>query len=307
MHTCNEQLLSSSQWLILAALCAFLASPEARSEPAAAVPGLASCAFWVEGSARCALPGATFRDCDDCPEMVVLPPGEYVMGSPDEEPGRSSSEGPRREVRIGYPLAVGKYEVTFAEWDACVADGGCSHRPRDPGWGRSRRPAVNVSWDDAVNEFIPWLSRKTRQTYRLLTEAEWEYAARATTTTPFATGDLVTSRDANFDGTGTYAGGEKGEYRKRTMEVGSFAANRFGLHDMHGNVWEWVADCFNDTYASNASDGSPAAETSGCPRVMRGGSWIDGARSIRSAARGYVPSNTRFIYRGFRVARSPAP
>ena len=118
------------------------------------------------------------------------------------------------------------------------------------GWGRNRRPVINVSWDDAMKEYLPWISKKTGQTYRLLTEAEWEYAARAGTTTPFATGSTVTTKEANLDGTNTYGGSAKGEYRQRTLEVGSFPSNAFGLHDMHGNVWEWVADCYVETLST---------------------------------------------------------
>lgn len=257
----------------------------------------------VSSLRRCLRPKDAFKDCPECPEMVVLPAGEFKMGSAEQEAARSNSEGPQHAVQLRRPFAVGKYEVTFAEWDACVADGGCSHRPRDSGWGRNRRPVINVSWDDVMKEYLPWISKKTGLTYRLLTEAEWEYAARAGTTTPFATGGTVTTKEANFDGTNIYGGSVKGEYRQRTLEVGSFPSNAFGLHDMHGNVWEWVADCYVDSYVNAPSNGSASAEVPDCPRVMRGGSWIDSPRVLRSAYRGSVPSNTRFIYRGFRVAR----
>jgi formylglycine-generating enzyme required for sulfatase activity len=257
----------------------------------------------VNSLRRCLRPMDSFKDCPECPEMVILPGGEFQMGSGEQEAERSDSEGPQHTVKISRPFAIGKYEVTFAEWDACVAGGGCRYRPRDSGWGRNRRPVINVSWDDAMKEYLPWVSKKTGQAYRLLTEAEWEYAARADTATPFATGSTVTTKDANFDGTNTYGGSAKGEYRQRTLEVGSFPSNAFGLHDMHGNVWEWVADCYVDTYVNAPSDGSASAEVPNCNRVMRGGSWIDSPRVLRSAYRGFVPSNTRFIYRGFRVAR----
>lgn len=253
---------------------------------------------------QCARARETFRDCAVCPQLTVLPPGEFQMGSPDEELGHTSAEAPRHPVRIDYHLAVATYEATFEEWDACVADGGCTHKPRDSGWGRGRRPVINVSWDDIVKEYLPWLSNKTGRAYRLLTEAEWEYAARASSGDPFATGKTISTQDANYDGTSTYGAGVKGEYRKSTLEVGSFPANKFGLHDMHGNVWEWVQDCSVATYAAVPSDGRAAAEAPGCQRVMRGGSWIDSPRVVRSAARGRVPANTRFIYRGFRVART---
>ena len=158
--------------------------------------------------------------------MIVIPAGRFVMGSLEEG---KANELPRHEVAISKPFAASKFEVTFAEWNACVAAAACKHRPDDRGWGRGRRPAINVSWDDIVQEFLPWLSRVTGGTYRLLTEAEWEYAARAGTTTPFSTGSTVLSTQAN---------GAVGRdpNRQKTTEVGSFPANGFGLYDMHGNV-----------------------------------------------------------------------
>ena len=128
-------------------------------------------------------PGRIFRDCDNCPQMVVVPAGNYMMGSPASEEGRDEDEGPRHRVTIGYPLAVGVHEVTFAEWDACEAAGGCGgYRPDDEGWGRGSRPVINVSWEDA-REYVRWLSRETGEAYRLPSESEWEYVARAGTTT----------------------------------------------------------------------------------------------------------------------------
>jgi hypothetical protein len=171
--------------------------------------------------------------------MVVVPAGSFTMGSPPSEEGRSDSEGPQHRVTIARPFAVGKFEVTFAEWDACVAAGGCSHRPGDQGWGRGNRPVIDVSWNDITQQYLPWLSRKTGKTYRLLSEAEWEYAARAGTTTAFSTGRTITPEQANFDGNYTYGGSAKGVYRSKTVEVGSFPPNAFGLFDMHGNLWEW--------------------------------------------------------------------
>ena len=242
-------------------------------------------------------PGDTFKECDQCPEMVVLPAGEFTMGSPAGEEGRFDNEGPQRKVTIGKTFAVGKFEVTFAEWDACVAAAGCKHKPNDRGWGRGKRPAINVSWDDITKDYLPWLARKTGRTYRLLTEAEWEYAARAGTTTPFSTGKAITVEQANFfSATDTY--------RKETIEVGALPANAFGLHDMHGNVWEWVQDCFKEGYAGAPSDSSAAADAAGCTRVLRGGAWSNEARSLRSASRHRNPpylSNPDF---GFRLART---
>ena len=187
-------------------------------------------------------PGSRFRDCDDCPEMVVVPAGSYLMGSPRSEPGRHRDEGPLHRVRIAQPLAVGVYEVTFAEWDACVRDGGCDWYPPDQGWGRGRRPVIHVSWEDA-QQYAAWLSGGTGERYRLLSEAEWEYVARAGTTTPFHTGKTISTEVANYNGELTYGGGTSGVYRGQTVPVGSFPANDFGLRDVHGNVSEWVDDC----------------------------------------------------------------
>jgi formylglycine-generating enzyme required for sulfatase activity len=256
-----------------------------------------------EAASLCVVIGDSFKDCTTCPELTVVPPGEVVMGSPESEVDRGEDEGPQHVVKVEHPLAIGKFEVTFAEWDACVDDGGCTHKARDAGWGRGRRPAINVSWDDITNEYLPWLSRKTGHTYRLLSESEWEYAARAGTTTAFATGSTITTDQANFDGTNTYAGSPKGIYRQRTLEVGSFPQNRFGLHDMHGNVWEWVNDCYAGPYSTAKTSPTPPSEKDGCSRILRGGSWIDSPRVLRSAYRGKMKSNARFIYRGFRVLR----
>jgi len=248
-------------------------------------------------------PGRVFRDCPDCPEMVVVPAGSFLMGSPGSEEGRDADEAPRHRVTIARPFAAGKFEVTFAEWDACVAAGGCQHRPGDAGWGRGKRPVINVSWDDITNDYMPWLSRKTGKTYRLLTEAEWEYAARAGTTTPFSTGLTITTSQANFNADYTYGGSAKGTYRQRTVEVGSFPPNAFGLYDMHGNVSEWVQDCWNMNYSRAPSDGS--AWTSGdCGRrVYRGGAWQQLPQYLRAASRSFS-SGRRDDSGGFRVART---
>ena len=202
---------------------------------------------------RCRLRGSTFRDVPDAPEMVVIPAGRFVMGSPASEQGRSDDEGPQHEVHIARPFAVGRFQVTFDEWDACVAAGGCKHRPKDEGWGRGKRPVINVSWEEA-QAYVAWLSKKTGQQYRLLSEAEWEYAARAGTTTRYPWGDDPGVNRANFDGSGSQWSS------KQTAPVGSFEPNAFGLHDMIGNVLEWVQDCWNDGYKGAPADGS-ARET----------------------------------------------
>ena len=253
-------------------------------------------------------PGKSFSDCAECPEMVVVPAGSFTMGSPASEEGRYDDEGPQHRVTISQPFAVGRYEVTFSEWDACVSAGGCNrHRPDDEGCGRGRRPVMNVSWDDAKS-YVSWLSRKTGKRYRLLTEAEWEYAARAGTTGPFHFGNTISTDRANYDGNYTYGPGRKGVYREKTVPVGSFPANRFGLHDVHGNVWEWVEDCWHDSYAGAPSDGSAWTTGGECSdRVLRGGSWIHSPRYLRSAFRVGYGTGVRYDVNGFRVARTLAP
>ena len=238
-----------------------------------------------------------FRDCDECPEMAVVPAGSFTMGSPSDEKGRKDTEGPQHRVRIAKPFAVGRYEVTFAEWDACVAEGGCNgHRPGDKGWGRGRRPVINVSWKDAQS-YVRWLSRKTGKRYRLLSEAEWEYAARAGTTGAFHTGPTISTHQANYQ-----------SQRRRTVPVGSFPANGFGLHDVHGNVWEWVEDCWHENYGGAPSDGGAWASGGNCDRrVLRGGSWTDVPRVLRSAYRDWNAAGNRNNVFGFRVARTLAP
>jgi formylglycine-generating enzyme required for sulfatase activity len=248
--------------------------------------------------------GKSFRDCADvCPEMVIVPAGSFMMGSPAGEAGRENSEGPQRKITFAKPFAVGKFEVTFAEWDACVAAGACRNKPKMEG-GRGRQPVHSISWNDIVNDYLPWLSRKAGLTYRMLTETEWEYAARAGTTTPFATGTNINSDQANFDDRFAWGGG--GQWRERSVEVGSFAANAWGLHDMHGNVWEWVQDCANtlDTYAPAPTDGSAVLHTADCPRVFRGGSWFHVSGPLRSAYRDRAGTmDNRLPDLGFRVAR----
>jgi formylglycine-generating enzyme required for sulfatase activity len=282
--------------------------PSKPAQPAVAVtpaPPPAPCVETLVGTQRrCLKPKESFKDCPECPEMVVIPAGEFMMGSPADEEARESNEGPVRKVTIAKPFAVGKFEATFVEWDACVAAGGCKHKPNDYGWGRGKDPVIDVSWDDA-KEYIAWLSTKTSRTYRLLTEAEWEYAARAGTTTPFSTGRTITTDQANFHGNSTYGGSAKGVFRQKTIEVGSLnKPNAFGLHDMHGNVWEWVQDCYQDTYAGAPSDGRAVADTSSCSRVLRGGSWDLNPQGLRSAARNWFTPGYRLIVLGFRVART---
>jgi formylglycine-generating enzyme required for sulfatase activity len=246
------------------------------------------------------------QPCPQCPEMVVAPAGNFEMGSPTDEPGRQEGET-QIPVEIARPFAVGKFAVTFDQWDACVADGGCNgYKPSDRRSGRGNRPVINVNWSDA-NAFAQWLSRKTGKTYRLLSEAEHEYVTRASTTTPFWWGRSITPKQANYNGNYTYNGGTKGEYRAQTVPVDSFEANPWGLFNVHGNVWEWTADCWNDSNIGNPGNGS-ARTTGVCTRrVVRGGSCYIDPQNVRAASRGGSSTVIRVNDLGFRLARTLNP
>jgi formylglycine-generating enzyme required for sulfatase activity len=251
-------------------------------------------------------PTYAFRDCASCPEMVIIPAASFTMGSPENESDREVNEGPQRLVTINRPLAVGKFEVTFAEWAACVTDGGCQSNaePRDEGWGKDKQPVVNVSWDD-VMEYVTWLSRSTGKTYRLLTEAEWEYAARAGSTSRFPLGEAIKPDQANFQTSFDADGSNReGEYREQPVAVGSFAPNAFGLYDIEGNVSEWVQDTWHENYADAPTDGSVWAGGDTSLRVLRGGSWYSFPPDLRSASRRADQPDHRSPEIGFRVARS---
>jgi len=250
-------------------------------------------------------PGESFRDCPDCPEMVIVPAGSFTMGKTADEPGRGADEGPQRKVTIAQAFAVGKFEVTFAEWDACVKGGGCfEYEPPDQGWGRGRQPVINVGWTDA-QAYVKWLNNTTGRSYRLLSEAEWEYAARAGTATAYPWGATASHEFANYGKDGCCGGLAQGRDRwVNTAPVGSFPANRFGLHDMHGNVFEWTEDCWNESYAGAPSDGSVWRSGDCSRRVLRGGSWGSIPQVLRSADRNRYNPTDRNSNIGFRVART---
>jgi formylglycine-generating enzyme required for sulfatase activity len=192
--------------------------------------------------------------------VVVVPAGEFIMGSPMSEVGRDVTEGPQRKVAITRAFAAGRYEVTFAEWDACVASAACKRSPGDAGWGRGRRPAIFITSEEIKKEYLPWLARKTGKQYRLLSEAEWEYAARAGSTTRYSFGDTISAKQARLSEA-------KGGGAGKTAEVGSFPPNAFGLYDMHGNVRELVADSWHAYYRAPV-DGSVQGGNSS--HVLRG-------------------------------------
>lgn len=234
-------------------------------------------------------PGMVFRDCAFCPDLVAVTAGEFKMGSGDFE-----NEGPVHLVKIAKPFAIGRTEVTFAQWDACAEDGGCPFRPDGDVQNRAVLPVSGVSWTDA-KAYVDWLSRKLGHRYRLPSEAEWEYAARAGTTTPFWWGTEAQAGFANCRGCGGSGG-------QRVLPVASYPANAFGLHDTAGNVAEWVEDCWTQSYdltEANASAGSGACKR----RVLRGGSFDAGQRFARSASRFLYDAELRYYTNGFRVLR----
>jgi len=297
---------------------------------------LAACfALSLAGGAE----AASFRDCKDCPEMVVLPGGAFLMGSPETEPGRDVGEGPQLQVTI-HRFAAGKFHVTRGQWAAFAAAthrptvGGCAwasatgHRP-DPAASWSHvdfpqaddHPVVCITWQDA-QDYAAWLSKRTGHRYRLLSEAEWEYAARAGTTGPYFWGAAADHARANYGAAQCCSGLADGADRwVQTSPVGAFPANAFGLHDMSGDVMQWVQDCmhsYRDTPANGAAyetaglltEGELAGTDACAYRILRGGDWGNPPEMIRSASRNYAPAPGAKIetYRsaglGFRVARS---
>jgi formylglycine-generating enzyme required for sulfatase activity len=249
---------------------------------------------------RALKPNDSFRECaKDCPEMIVIPAGEFTMGSPETERGHTKPEGPQHSVTIARPFAVSKFDVTFADWDACMSVGGCPEAG-DSGWGRGTKPVINVSWDQA-RQYVAWFAKMTGRPYRLLTEAEWEYVARAGTTTAYSWGDEIGRENANC-----IACGSAWDNRE-TSPVGSFKPNAFGLYDMHGNVWQWVEDCYHDDYDGVPTDGSAWISKDCSRRVVRGGSWDQNSRILRSAFRGRNYSYVQNDDLGFRVVRTLTP
>ena len=216
---------------------------------------------------------------------------------------RRGWEGPQHEVTIAYPFAVGVYEVTWEEYEACVAEDACSVQSYDDeGFGRGKRPVIGQSWEDA-DRYVQWLSRRTGQLYRLLSEAEWEYVARAGSETARWWGDSASDQCIHANGFGFNVSGPCSDEYRDTAPVGSFPRNEFGLYDVLGNVWEWTQDCLNFSYDGAPTDGR-AWLTGDCgDRIIRGGSWEDQPEWIRSAARSYAWSGSQHGSVGFRVAR----
>jgi formylglycine-generating enzyme required for sulfatase activity len=259
-------------------------------------------------------PGDSFRECaprqqdrDYCPDMVVVPAGSFQMGSPQTDNNASTNEFPQHQVTIAKQFAVSKFELTFAEWNACIAGGGCSgYRPSNAGFGLGEQPVIYVNWDDA-QQYVTWLSKMTGKPYRLLSEAEYEYSTRAGTTTKYPWGDDIGKNNTNCKGCGSQWDGKQtapvGSFEANGF-VGSFAANAFGLYDMVGNEWEWTQDCYNDSYTGAPADGSAWVSSDCGRRVLRGGSWGRPPASLRSASRDWDSTGVRDIFLGFRLGRT---
>lgn len=252
-------------------------------------------------------PGKAFRDCPDCPSMMVIPAGSYWQGSDENAPLALKKETPRRMVTIAEPFAISVFEITFEQWDQCVSDGGCSGKPGDNGWGRGNRPLIMVSWNDA-QQYVAWLGHHTGQSYSLPSESEWEYAARAGEESDWPSGDPAqVCQFANI------AGGESGfrwqhadcadAVAMETLPVGSLRPNAFGLYDTIGNVAEWTLDCMNLSYLDAPADGSAWSRGICSSRMTRGGSWFTGTREIRLPARFNLKNGDRNDFTGFRVVR----
>jgi len=233
-------------------------------------------------------PGTVIKDCEVCPQVVVLPPGQFQMGSHRGD----DDERPVHPVTIPRPFAIGRFEVTFQEYDACVAAGGCRSNVSDRGWGRGPQPVIHVTWNDAL-DYARWLSAVTGKRYRLPSEAEWEYAARGGSNAD----DVYGAGQANCEGCGSPWDG------KRPAPVGRFAPNGYGLYDMLGNVWEWTLDCRNDDYRGAPPDGSPWLAGDCSRRSLRGGGYKDSANQSRAAYRNKDPITDRDPDNGFRVVR----
>jgi formylglycine-generating enzyme required for sulfatase activity len=249
--------------------------------------------------------GQTIRDCATCPELAVINAGRFAMGAGSEGLEQQVSVTSTQAVEIAAPFAIGRHEITFDEWSQCVGDGGCTNQPADENWGRGRRPVINVSFNDITQQYLPWLSRKTGFTYRLPTEAEWEFAARggaaaaAGQAYSFGNDGALLCQYGNSSELGG-TGGTCSDGFANTAPAGSLKANVLGLFDMHGNVWEWMADCWQPQYSAKAAKPTETCAT----RVLRGGSWASNAAALRSAARGWESQDKSKNSIGFRVARA---
>jgi formylglycine-generating enzyme required for sulfatase activity len=266
------------------------AAPPVKPKAAPAKPAAAAPAPRVQaGPVR---NGGEIRDCQSCPALVSLPAATFTMGNNASDP----SERPAHQVAIAAPFAIGKFEITVQQWNACVTANGCPRVVQAPNTSPSA-PMRDVSWEDA-QQYVKWLSLISGQAYRLPTEAEWEFGARGGTTTPYWWGQQMATGKANCKECGQPWSSD------RPANAGSFPPNPYGLHDTSGSVWEWVADCWHNNFKDAPSDGS-AWEEPGCRvRVIRGGSWREGAPYMVSSTRFRYDASVRQSQNGFRVARS---
>ncbi|MDP1701192.1 MAG: SUMF1/EgtB/PvdO family nonheme iron enzyme [Aestuariivirga sp.] len=249
--------------------------------------------------------GQMIRDCSECPELAVVNAGRFAMGEGSEGLEYQVSVTATQDVAITAPFAIGRYEITFDEWSQCVGDGGCTRQPGDENWGRGRRPVINVSFNDITQQYLPWLSATTGFSYRLPTEAEWEFAARGGAAAAAGQaysfgndGTLLCQYGNSSDNAETVGACSDGF--AATAPVGSLKPNGLGLFDMHGNVWEWTADCWQPQYSAKAAKPAETCTT----RLLRGGSWASNAAALRSAARGWESQDKSKNSIGFRVARA---
>ncbi|HZI81014.1 MAG TPA: formylglycine-generating enzyme family protein [Vicinamibacterales bacterium] len=278
----------------------------------------------ADKTSKAPAPGSAFKDCRNCPEMVVVPAGSFMMGSPSTEAGRRDNE-PQSRVTIARAFAVSRTEVTWDQWEACVRARGCdglaveaalrlkndgSPNPDFVDWGRGTRPVVGVSWYDA-QAYVGWLNEKTGldDRYRLLSDAEWEYAARAGSTTAYPWGDKLDHNYGNFGKEEPGLGGKaegRDTWLDQTAPVASFAPNAFGLHDMHGNAFEWIEDCHEPDRAHQPADGSANKQGSCRTRMFRSGSFVSNPSMHRSAKRTapYPPQTRGRNYLTIRVAKT---
>ena len=285
--------------------------PETVAEPEQA-PALAGALPVVIGQSGPFKAGEVLADCAGCPELVVIEPGRFRMGSPADEDGRGADEGPMRFITLREPLAFGRLEVTFDQWDACVSDGGCDgYRPSDEGWGRGDRPVINVSHQDAQS-YLRWLSRISGKAYRLPSEAEWEFVARAGSEapTPWSVSNLDACSFANIHDSSSdvannlrWRAAQCDDGFATTATTGAFLPNTYGVHDMLGNVWEWTGDCYTDDLSLIATDGSATANGDCRAYALRGGGWRDRLSEIRLASRAKARPSSRTSLDGFRVVR----
>ena len=276
------------------------------------------------GERRCLRPGAgeRFRDCAECPELVVVPAGTFTMGSPSDEPEREHERENQVQVAIAQPFAVGAFAVTRGEFAAFVAatdyklDEGCyfwtgttweerlDRSWRSPGFAQDDRHPVTCVDLKAAKAFVAWLSGRTGKIYRLPSETEREYVTRAGTVTPFWWGSSISTDAANYNGNFAYAQGPKGEWRQQTVRVDAFRPNAWGLYNVHGNVWDWTDDCWNESNAGNPGDGSVRTMGDCTWRVARGGAWNYSPTYLRAAFRYWNLPDNRSGVQGFRVVRA---